>query len=48
LTLLVFGTIWCAKRLSGQQVMDLTRIGLTAIISSSVAFVLMFTLVELF
>jgi hypothetical protein len=47
-TLLTFGAIWGAKKLSGQQIIDLTRIGITAIISASVALGLMFILVELF
>ena len=48
LALLVFGAIWGAKKLSGQQIIDLTKIGITAIISSSVAVILMFILVEIF
>lgn len=48
LSALVFGVIYGVKKLTGQQVLDLTRIGITAIISSSVAIALMFILVELF
>jgi len=47
-TLIIFGAIWGAKKLSGQQIIDLTKIGVTAIISASVALALMFILVELF
>jgi|694.fasta_scaffold79463_3 hypothetical protein len=48
LTLMTFGAIWGVKKLSGQQIIDLTRIGIYAIISSSVAVALMFILVEIF
>ncbi len=48
LALMTFGAIWGLKKLSGQQIIDLTRIGVYAIISSSVAVALMFILVELF
>ncbi len=48
LTLMTFGAIWGLKKLSGQQIIDLTRIGVYAIISSSVAVALMFILVEIF
>ncbi len=47
-TLVTFAAIWGAKRLSGEQIINLTKIGVTAIISSSVALALMFILVELF
>lgn len=47
-TLITFGAIWGVKRLSGEQIINLTKIGVTAIISSSVALALMFILVELF
>jgi hypothetical protein len=45
---MTFGAIWGVKKLSGQQIIDLTRIGIYAIISSSVAVALMFILVEIF
>jgi hypothetical protein len=45
---MIFGAIWGLKKLSGQQIIDLTRIGVYAIISSSVAVALMFILVEIF
>jgi len=48
LSLMIFGAIWGLKKLSGQQIIDLTRIGVYAIISSSVAVALMFILVEIF
>lgn len=48
LALIIFGAIWGVKKLSGQQIIDLTRIGVYAIISSTVAVMLMFGLVFLF
>jgi hypothetical protein len=48
LAALVWGAIIGVQKLSGKQVLDLTRAGVYAIISSSVAVALMFVLVELF
>ena len=48
LTALVWGGILGVQKLTGKQALDLTKTAVYAIISSSVAFVLMFILVELF
>ena len=48
LTALVWGSILGVQKLTGKQALDLTKTAVYAIISSSVAFVLMFILVELF
>jgi hypothetical protein len=48
LTALVWGGILGVQKLTGKQALDLTKAGLYAIISSTVAIVLMLVLVMLF
>jgi hypothetical protein len=48
LTALVWGGILGVQKLTGKQALDFTKAGLYAIISSTVAIVLMFVLVMLF
>jgi hypothetical protein len=48
LTAIVWGGILGVQKLTGKQALDLTKAGMYAIISSTVAIVLMFVLVMLF
>ena len=48
LTALVWGGILGVQKLTGKQALSLTKAGVCAIISSTVAIVLMFVLVMLF
>ncbi len=48
LAALVWGAIIGVQKMSGKQALNLTKAGVYAIISSSVAVALMFVLVELF
>jgi hypothetical protein len=48
LTALVWGGILAVQKLSGKQALDLTKAGMYAIISSTVAIMLMFVLVTIF
>jgi hypothetical protein len=48
LTALVWGGILGVQKLTGKQALDLTKAGMYAIISSTVAIVLMFVLVTIF
>jgi hypothetical protein len=48
LTALVWAGILGVQKLSGKQALDLTKAGMYAIISSTVAIVLMFVLVTVF
>jgi uncharacterized protein HemY len=48
LTALVWAGILAVQKLSGKQALDLTKAGMYAIISSTVAVVLMFVLVTIF
>jgi hypothetical protein len=48
LTALVWGGILGVQKLTGKQALDLTKAGMYAIISSTVAIMLMFVLVMLF
>ena len=48
LTALVWAGILGVQKLTGKQALDLTKAGMYAIISSTVAIVLMFVLVMLF
>jgi hypothetical protein len=48
LTALVWGGILGVLKLTGKQALDLTKAGMYAIISSTVAVVLMFVLVTIF
>lgn len=48
LTALVWGGILGVQKMTGKQALDLTKAGVYAIISSSVAMILMFGLVILF
>ncbi len=48
LTALVWGGILAVQKLTGKQALDLTKAGMYAIISSTLAIVLMFGLVILF
>jgi hypothetical protein len=48
LTALVWAGILAVQKLSGKQALDLTKAGMYAIISSTVAIVLMFVLVTIF
>jgi uncharacterized protein HemY len=48
LTALVWAGILAVQKLTGKQALDLTKAGMYAIISSTVAIVLMFVLVTIF
>jgi uncharacterized protein HemY len=48
LTALVWAGILAVQKLSGKQALDLTKAGMYAIISSTVAIMLMFVLVMIF
>ena len=48
LTALVWGGILAVQKLTGKQALDLTKAGMYAIISSTVAIMLMFVLVTIF
>ena len=48
LTALVWAGILAVQKMSGKQALDLTKAGMYAIISSTVAIVLMFVLVTIF
>ncbi len=48
LSVLTWAAIVGVQKMSGKQALDLTKAGVFAIISSSVALALMFILVELF
>jgi hypothetical protein len=48
LTALVWAGILAVQKLSGKQALDLTKAGMYAIISSTVAIMLMFVLVTIF
>ncbi len=48
LTALVWAGILAVQKLSGKQALDLTKSGMYAIISSTVAIMLMFVLVTIF
>jgi hypothetical protein len=48
LTALVWGGILGVQKLTGKQALDLTKAGMYAIISSTVAIMLMFVLVTIF
>jgi hypothetical protein len=48
LTALIWGGILGVQKLTGKQALDLTKAGMYAIISSTVAIMLMFVLVTIF